>query len=955
MTNLAHTTDEIKAALKASASSVESLTYTHFDGGIEHTGGGDVRTTSWRAWVQTRRAAAAELWPTAESIYRCQAELDAYPDDEREARIAAAISEAKMGLPVEVGAALTEGRRKDKAVTGITWLFIDIDGVNVPGVEAGDTVRELHKLLVEAGVNHLITESPTSRLHRNAADKLELRIHCYVQLAPVLMPTAAQVQSFQLVKDWWRRIYAAATTAIVSAVGLGAKEDAAPGRDTSVDDMSQPCFVAYVPPGCAGRAILDYSDGLGLDVERFVTTLGVDATRPWEQGAAPVRVAAPETAPRMTTMPEVVQTTTKSLATPDGPTPGHTTGSLIMRVAKHYGYLGKPLGDGKYAVRCPWAELHKSDPRQVMGHLDSSTTLWDNVTSDNQDGGFDCKHNGCRLNGQKRTAADVLSWARKKGIPESVLPNKSTWDGGGATAAADDDDVETAAPKPKRSRDDRPTIYVRDADVAGMRDAAIRVLGTRGDIFVRDGVLCDLTPQGPRPIPSDHLLAVLGETARWLKRSRNADGDLVEKPAKVPRDVVGAVLKAPAWPGINELRAVVKHPPLLPDGRLITAPGYDAESKLLYLPDAEFNIPVRPTRDDAVAARDRLLSKIRHTNFVDKNGQSIWLAFTLSLAARSAFPTLPVFGFDAAVAGAGKTSLVKIAYGLVHGELPQLGAPVVDDDAEAEKRLPTWARMPLVCWDNVKHTFGSPVVDGAITAGRATTRRLGASESMTFDFSATSWAMTGNNLAVGDDAASRTLIARIAAPTTRKYDFAVDDAVYYKAQRPQAVADALTILRAFIVAGSPQEEDVPYCRFVEWSRLIRQSLLWIGMPDPVGGEVVDSTLEGKAAALRALGEWQRHRVADWEQTFFAADLDTALTKYRSEDDETFRLRRAATDAIAAVYGRKVDSSAKVGYALQKLRDLTIPATEGGLVRFIATKAGAKTAYRLEWERGEASG
>lgn len=941
---MSNTIDQIEKALVAAASAAPSLTFTKFpDAETAH--GGVRETTTWAEWVQRRSAAARLPWPNADDLGRQLTRIEAEQEgDEAAEAWKAAIKTAKIDLPVEVGAALTEGRRTDASVEAVGWLFIDVDGVN--DVE---DVRRLHGLLEAAGVNHLVTESPTSRMLQADGSARGLRVHLYVQIEPVLLPTATAVPRRD-VKGWWRRLFAAAAAALTGAVGLV--------HDASVDDLAQSCFVAHTPYGSDQRKMMSRRDGCALDVEKFVAALGQPVPRPGVVEAPPPPPRAPGAATASEPAPPSVAAQPSA-----GPTAGHTTGSLIAFAARYFGLLTDASGRehcrdraaGKWLCRCPWADSHASDPRQSQGHLDDSTVIYDRVSAGGEDGGFECKHNGSGLPGEcsRATAADVLRWARKRGCP---LPDRPNFGGASAEAGASQEPDGAAATAPQsgtttRRRDPRPRIVVRRDDLAGMRDAAIAALRGRADVFVRDNQLVDLSTEGPRPIPQEHLAAVLGEVAKWVTQSRTEDGEVVDKPAEVPRNVIGAVLKAPPskWIGIKQLRAVVKHPPLLPDGRIVTAPGYDAESRLLYLPDEDINVPARPSREDAVAAKDRLLWFVRHTSFCDERGPSVWLAFLLTLAARTAVPTVPIVGFDAAVAGAGKTSLVKSAFGLVFGELPQLGAPVVDDDAEAEKRMPIWSRTPLVVWDNVKHLFGSPVVDGAVTAGKATVRKLGVNESYTLDMTMTSWAMTGNNLSVGDDAASRCLIARIKAPTSRRYDFAVDDVAFYRAQRPRAVADAMTILRAFVLAGSPQREDVPYCRFVEWSRLIRQALLWLGMPDPIGGEVVDSAAEAKATAMRTIAAWRRSLAEDASpyDPFHSADLDTTFVRSRNEDDDAFRRRRAVVDALKAVYGRSVEGAAKVGHALQKLRDATAPLSNGsGVVRFVIDKINNKSVYRL---------
>ena len=216
-------TTEARKAIEAAMTAPQTLAYTVFDD-IDHTHKGNTYRCEWAQWTSNRQQAAASRWPTAEMLGRELAEIEAaYPDEDVAAASAAAWASAKKGLPVEVGASLSDGRRTDDTVESIGWLFLDVDGVEDPS-----GVYALHRLL--DGVNHFICESATSRTAGKG-----LRVHCYIQTAPFILPSTAAVPRRE-VKTWWKGFYAAVRTSLTAAVGLG--------FDTSVDDLAQPCFVA---------------------------------------------------------------------------------------------------------------------------------------------------------------------------------------------------------------------------------------------------------------------------------------------------------------------------------------------------------------------------------------------------------------------------------------------------------------------------------------------------------------------------------------------------------------------------------------------------------------------------------------------------------------------------------------------------------------------------------------
>lgn len=926
-----------------------ALQFTHFPS-LTITKGTAMSMT-FAEWVQRRRAEASVSWPTASDL---NDELEqhrkdvAIADDDQEVlehaekRWKEATKQAKNStLRVEVGAVLNNQQRADANVLVITWLFIDIDGIE------RDRLSALVAKLRASGLCFYATESATSRLPLVAADKTgPYKVHIYVPVAPIVLPSGVPTVE---IKAWWCQVYAAAVTGLLAGV--------VDKYDTSVDDLSQPCFVSQVPPSGDHRGIAAVTDGNFLYLEAYVASLGHSIPRPVPATGVVAEATTPATAPATTSL------TQRPVAVSAGPTPGETTGSLVFKAITGLGLRGHLIDAkvGKWACRCPWAHNHGGDPLQTV--LNSSTVVFeDGIT----DGGFDCKHDGCRHanGGVKRTAQDVLRKARLTGVP---LPDRPSFAGIGEgerdaieASFSDDGQPEPAAARP-RSADPRLRIVVQDDRLAAMRDASIAALRRRGDVFVTPaGRIVTLDRRGSRAAGRAHLAAVLSEEARFVRVNRDREGNTVDKPVAVPIDVVAAVLDMGDYPTLRPLKKVVHNPALLASGRVVTSPGYDAESTLYFVPPpgAVFSIPEAPTKADAEAAAKALLWYVRHTNFCEASGPSAWLALVLTLAGRQAFTQCPTFGFDAAEAQIGKTNMIKIAYGVIYGGAAEQGRtlqkfPSTED--EIEKRFPLWAKHPLVAFDNMTTSLASGALDLAITAGSAGTRLLGSNDpdkaDLLCDLSSVVFAYSGCNLAVGADQLSRTIVTRIKPSLTKKFDFDPDDATFYAAQRASAVSAALTLLKAFICAGMPQT-DGPHCRFTEWSRLVRGAIKWIGMPDPWGAAAVDQTAEARGEALHALAAWRVTVDGDPWGVWFAATLSTDRYKQSDESDESAEARRKAIDALSAVMDetgrRKVSSPADVGRTLHKLKDATVQ-TVAGSVRFdveAPTSKSSRTRYRL---------
>ena len=73
--------------------------------------------------------------------------------------------------------------------------------------------------------------------------------------------------------------------------------------------------------------------------------------------------------------------------------------------------------------------------------------------------------------------------------------------------------------------------------------------------------------------------------------------------------------------------------------------------------------------------------------------------------------------------------------------------------------------------------------------------------------------------------------AAVENPGARRFDR--DLRTWVPKHRPELVTAALTVLRAFVIAGRPGLDKLePYGRFEDWSNLVRGALVWLGEPDP---------------------------------------------------------------------------------------------------------------------------
>jgi hypothetical protein len=403
---------------------------------------------------------------------------------------------------------------------------------------------------------------------------------------------------------------------------------------------------------------------------------------------------------------------------------------------------------------------------------------------------------------------------------------------------------------PAKAGRDRPSITITVEEHI-VNAQAVAALAGDDAIYQRGGMLVhvvrDISPAAKgirRPfaprietLPPPLLRERLAANAQWLTVQETKHGE-VEKPARPPAWCVAAVHARANWPGIRHLEAVVDYPVLRPDGTILSRPGYDPETGLLLEPGAMFPaIPDRPSKAEALAARDRLLDVVSDFPFEADMHCAAWLAGLLTPFARFAFPgPAPLFLVDSNVRGAGKGLLVNVQSRIVTGE-PLTIATYTSDEDELRKRITSLvlAGDRLVLFDNLEGKFGNAVLDAALTGTAWKDRLLGVNRMAEAPLFMT-WYATGNNVAIAADTARRVCHIRLESPEEHpeeRQGFRHPDLlVWVGANRPALLTAALTILRAYCVAGRPGLGLSAWGSFEGWSALVRAAVVWVGLPDP---------------------------------------------------------------------------------------------------------------------------
>lgn len=412
------------------------------------------------------------------------------------------------------------------------------------------------------------------------------------------------------------------------------------------------------------------------------------------------------------------------------------------------------------------------------------------------------------------------------------------------------------------------------------------------DLFQRSGELVRIIRT---PSAGGHGTGSVGmkEVGQWWLREQIAAYATFEIPTKdgprktlVPSWLPQLFLDRREYPGIPPLVAVVDTPVFIESGRVLVTPGYDPES-CLYLASRTlpWPIPAHPTRRDAVHALAELVDAVQDFPFSRNPSQeshcAAWLAWTLTIVARYAIRgPVPFLLVDASSPGSGKGLLAQLGAVIATGLGP---APVPCSSDQEELRrmlLPPIREGARIGWvDEISSPFGGKSWNAMLTAYPWYSDRVIRTSSCPRFINLTTWVATGNNASLTPDTPRRSLVVRLEPdeerPETRT-EFAQADLLGWAAEhQPRLLGAALTILRAYHLAGRPRVIHHPLGSFEAWDALVRQCVAWITGVDPVASRATaPMALDMKAEAWRHVLEALNETFA--VKTFTAADVSQTL-------------------------------------------------------------------------------
>jgi putative DNA primase/helicase len=408
-------------------------------------------------------------------------------------------------------------------------------------------------------------------------------------------------------------------------------------------------------------------------------------------------------------------------------------------------------------------------------------------------------------------------------------------------------------PSSRRNNGGRPEIEIRAGEMQRVVDEAEAALIAaqaswpvamkvfrRGDRIV--ALAIDKGPDHKGRMVESQIIVELGEHAlaerlgiaatfqKWDGRSKRP------KQVDPPKDVVKTLVERGYRLKLPVLVGVVNCPQLAANARILDEPGYDAATGMFYDPRGAIfpAVAKSPTLADAMTAKDRLLRLYHTFDFQSEKDRAVAMSLVLTRLARIGMATAPLHAYDAPTAGSGKSMLVDIASVIATGERATVFAQGGKLE-EFEKRLSVQLMMgrQIIAIDNITQELDGDLLNQSITQEKVDLRILGQSRAVTTRCSTVNTA-TGNNLKLVGDLTRRALIARLDPKTDRPElrQFNYHPLIDARENRGELVAAALTIMKAYHVAGRPNRPP-QLQSFEEWSDTVRGAMMCIGLEDPV--------------------------------------------------------------------------------------------------------------------------
>jgi len=565
----------------------------------------------------------------------------------------------------------------------------------------------------------------------------------------------------------------------------------------------------------------------------------------------------------------------------------------VVAALKARGLYKTPLGSGKHDVTCPWVQEHTDELDTGAAYFEPDEFF--------SVGGFCCQHS-------HRDQYRIRALLEFLGVRNAEARHK-------------------------------PVIRVVAGDLHRVVDAAEKELAGRGRHYQAGGLIVsvatDPSSGDPSIVPTSApaLTLELSVAATWEKYDGRAEDWVRCDP---PQRHTAVLYDQQRFRYLPPLAGVVRQPYFREsDGLLITAAGYDKDSRRFGVFDARQFVISEPTPDAARAALALLEELLTEFRFVAATDRAAALAAIFTAVVRPMLAYAPGFHVRAPVFGSGKTYLCELIGAFAGpGANAKVSYPTTSEEA-TKVILSLLLTSPAVIEFDDMDTDWIPhgTIKRMLTAEQITDRILGVSKTATVS-TRTLFLGSGNNVGPIRDLLRRVLTIhfdpRCATPATTTYNGSPVEKVRQK--RGRYVAAVLTIIAAWRKAGSPRATVDSIVTFGgAWSDYCRHPLMWLGHPDPATALLEQVRHDPDGDALGGL-------MAEWHATFGS----TPTTVRKAVETAA----RGSTDLLDAMREFPVEergeiNRSKLGWLLKKNANRIVGSRE-----FQKSEADGRTAWRV---------
>ena len=467
--------------------------------------------------------------------------------------------------------------------------------------------------------------------------------------------------------------------------------------------------------------------------------------------------------------------------------------NVVLTALRQRGLYKAPLGRGRHDITCPWVHEHTGGVDHGTAYFEPSDLF--------PVGGFKCQH----AHGDNKRVGALLEVL---GVTFTAAKNK-------------------------------PAILVAAGELHRVVDAAERELAAAGRHYQRGGLIVSVvTDPGTgetriQPTTTNALMRALSSCATWERFDARSSDFVVTDP---PTKHVNVLFDGETYVHLPVLRNIARQPYLRPDGSLMSLAGFDAATGMFGAFDERaFCIPAAPDRASAQRALVELQALLGEFAFAAPHDKSAALAAMLTAAIRPALVAAPMFHIKAPQIASGKSYLSGLIAAFAGPAKPSAYAfPTTEEECAKLLLSALMEAPPVVVFDNLTtDLLAYKSLCSALTEEFITGRVLGVSKTATVP-TTTMFLSSGNNVDAVRDMTRRVLTITLdpACETPATRTFRADPLAQVQQDRERYVSLALTVVRAYIVAGHAEQNLKPLGSYGAWTRLVRSALVWLGQPDP---------------------------------------------------------------------------------------------------------------------------